>query len=93
MKKLPGISREEEEQRLKETLVIAEENVRKNEQSVRELADELHAMQREFDENDKESQQLWHTTDARFKFVNQDLRRAMQASKKPYFGRIDLIRK
>lgn len=89
MKKLPGISREAEEKRLQDTIEIAEEKVRENERSVRELANELHTMQKEFDENDKDSQQLWHTTDARFKFVNQDLRRAMQARKKPYFGRID----
>lgn len=60
-----------------------------NRQSVQALAEELHAMQEEFDENDKEAQTLWHNADARFKFVNQDLRRAEQAKKKPYFGRID----
>ncbi len=60
-----------------------------NRQSVQALAEELHAMQEEFDENDKEAQTLWHNADARFKFVNQDLRRAEQARKKPYFGRID----
>ena len=60
-----------------------------NRQSVQALAEELHAMQEEFDENDKEAQALWHNADARFKFVNQDLRRAEQARKKPYFGRID----
>ena len=47
-----------------------------NRQSVQALAEELHAMQEEFDENDKEAQTLWHNADARFKFVNQDLRRA-----------------
>lgn len=60
-----------------------------NRQSVQALAEELHAMQEEFDEKDKEAQTLWHNADARFKFVNQDLRRAEQARKKPYFGRID----
>ena len=60
-----------------------------NRQSVQALAEELHAMQEEFDENDKEAQALWHNADARFKFVNQDLCRAEQARKKPYFGRID----
>lgn len=60
-----------------------------NRQSVQALAEELHAMQEEFDENDKEAQTLWHNADARFKFVNQDLHRAEQARKKPYFGRID----
>lgn len=54
-----------------------------NRQSVQALAEELHAMQEEFDENDKEAQTLWHNADARFKFVNQDLRRAEQARKSP----------
>lgn len=89
MGKLPGITREEEEEKLRRTIAVAEQKVEANRQSVRALAEELHAMQEEFDESDKEAQTLWHDTDARFKFVNQDLRRAEQARKKPYFGRID----
>lgn len=89
MSSLPGITRQDEEKRLKHTLEIAQRKVDANRQSVQALAEELHAMQEEFDENDKEAQTLWHNTDARFKFVNQDLRRAEQARKKPYFGRID----
>lgn len=89
MGKLPGITREEEEEKLRRTIAVAEQKVEANRQGVRALAEELHAMQEEFDESDKEAQTLWHDTDARFKFVNQDLRRAEQARKKPYFGRID----
>lgn len=89
MSRLPGITRQDEEKRLKHTLEIAQRKVDANRQSVQALAEELHAMQEEFDENDKEAQTLWHNADARFKFVNQDLRRAEQARKKPYFGRID----
>lgn len=89
MSRLPGITRQDEEKRLKHTLEIAQRKVDANRQSVQALAGELHAMQEEFDENDKEAQTLWHNADARFKFVNQDLRRAEQARKKPYFGRID----
>ena len=89
MSRLPGITRQDEEKRLKHTLEIAQRKVDANRQSVQALAEELHAMQEEFDENDKEVQTLWHNADARFKFVNQDLRRAEQARKKPYFGRID----
>lgn len=89
MSSLPGITRQDEEKRLKHTLEIAQRKVDANRQSVQALAEELHAMQEEFDENDKEAQTLWHNADARFKFVNQDLRRAEQARKKPYFGRID----
>lgn len=89
MSSLPGITRQDEEKRLQHTLEIAQRKVDANRQSVQALAEELHAMQEEFDENDKEAQTLWHNADARFKFVNQDLRRAEQARKKPYFGRID----
>ena len=89
MSSLPGITRQDEEKRLQHTLEIAQRKVEANRQSVQALAEELHAMQEEFDENDKEAQTLWHNADARFKFVNQDLRRAEQARKKPYFGRID----
>ena len=89
MSGLPGITRQDEEKRLKHTLEIAQRKVDANRQSVQTLAEELHTMQEEFDENDKEAQTLWHNADARFKFVNQDLRRAEQARKKPYFGRID----
>ena len=89
MSSLPGITRQDEEKRLKHTLEIAQRRVDANRQSVQALAEELHAMQEEFDEKDKEAQTLWHNADARFKFVNQDLRRAEQARKKPYFGRID----
>ena len=89
MQNLPGISREAEEEKLRRTIAVAEAKVEENKQSVRALAEELHTMQEEFDESDKEAQALWHNTDARFKFVNQDLRRAEQALKKPYFGRID----
>lgn len=85
----PGISREDEERKLKRTIRVANAKVEANKQSIRALAEELHAMQEEFDESDKETQTLWHDADARFKFVNQDLKRAEQARKKPYFGRID----
>lgn len=89
MSSLPGITRQDEEKRLQHTLAIAQRKVDANRQSVQALAEELHTMQEEFDESDKEAQALWHDADARFKFVNQDLRRAEQARKKPYFGRID----
>lgn len=70
MSSLPGITRQDEEKRLQHTLEIAQRKVDANRQSVQALAEELHAMQEEFDENDKEAQALWHNADARFKFVN-----------------------
>lgn len=89
MSKLPGITRQDEEQRLQYTISIAEDKLERTRQDVKALAEELHEMLEVFDENDKETMALWNNTDARFKEVNQDLRRAEQARKKPYFGRID----
>lgn len=89
MSKLPGITRQDEEQRLKDTIAIAEDKLARTKQDVKALAEELHEMLEVFDENDKETMALWNNTDARFQEVNQDLRRAEQARKKPYFGRID----
>lgn len=89
MAEIPGISRKEEEEKLREIIEIAEEKLLGTKQDVKNLESELHAMQQEFDESDKEQQALWHNTDARFREVRQELQRAAMARKKPYFGRID----
>ena len=86
-----GITREEEEKQLKKVLKIADERLNRTRQDIISLADELHAMQEEFDESDKEMQALWHNRDDRLKEVKEELQRAMQARKKPYFGRIDFV--
>ena len=67
MKKRPGITREEEEEKLKRTLKVARDKVEANIRNVKALEEELHAMQEEFDESDKEMQTLWHDADARFR--------------------------
>lgn len=89
MRRLPGITREEEEKKLKRTIAVAERKLESTRQDVQNLADELHEMLEVFDEKDKEAMAMWHNTDARFAQVNQDLKRAQQARQKPYFGRID----
>lgn len=89
MKKIPGITRPEEEQSLSRILCIAQEELDRVKGHAKNLESELHAMQQEFDENDKEQQALWHTADARFREMKQEIQRAGQARKKPYFGRID----
>ena len=86
---IPGISRQEEELQLKRVIDIAQRKLEATQSDVKALAEELHTMLDEFDESDKEAQAMWHNTDARFKHVNQELNRATQARKKPYFGRID----
>ncbi len=88
-KKLPGISRQEEEAWLANTIAIAKGKLQRSKSDVKRLAEELHEMLEEFDESDKEMQAMWHNTDARFKQVNQEVRKSERACKKPYFGRID----
>lgn len=91
MSQIPGISRKEEERKLEEIIGIAQAKLDGVKADVKNLENELRAMQQEFDESDKEQQALWHNTDARFKGANRELRRAAQARKKPYFGRIDFV--
>ncbi len=91
MSQIPGISRKEEERKLEEIIGIAQAKLDGVKADVKNLENELRAMQQDFDESDKEQQALWHNTDARFKGANRELRRAAQARKKPYFGRIDFV--
>lgn len=91
MSNLPGITRQDEEKKLEEIIGIAQGKLEGVKSDVKKLENDLRAMQQEFDESDKEQQALWHSTDARFKEANQELRRAAQARKKPYFGRIDFV--
>ena len=86
-----GITREEEEKQLKRVIKIADDRLNRTRQDIISLAEELHAMQEEFDESDKEMQALWHNRDDRLKEVKEELQRATQARKKPYFGRIDFV--
>ena len=89
MNKIPGITKQDEEKMLAKILKIAEQKFESTKLNAQNLENELHAMQQEFDESDKEQQALWHNTDARFKEVTRELNRAAQARRKPYFGRID----
>ena len=54
MSNLPGITREDEEKRLREIIGIAEDKLLVTKQDAINLEKELHAMQQEFDEKDKE---------------------------------------
>lgn len=88
-KKLPGITRREEEQKLAEIIIIAQENLEKTKMFVKNLAEELHELKEVYDLDDREGQAQWLNTDARFQQVSQDLQRVERIRKKPYFGRID----
>lgn len=89
MQKLPGITQKAEEQKLRRTITVAQNRLDTAKRSVQALADELHEMLEIFDEEDKEAMALWHNTDSMYRQVNLEVRRADQARKKPYFGRID----
>lgn len=91
MSQIPGITRQDEERKLQEIIDVAQNKLLTIKKDVKALEAELHAMQEEFDESDKEQQALWHSTDARFRETNVELRRAAQARSKPYFGRIDFV--
>ncbi|MBP5281431.1 MAG: hypothetical protein J6Z22_02925 [Lachnospiraceae bacterium] len=91
MSQIPGISRQEEEEKLAQIIEIATSKLNGVKKQMVYLENELHAMQEEFDESDKEQQALWHNTDARFREAGIELRRAAQARSKPYFGRIDFV--
>ena len=87
--KIPGISKEEETKRLAEILRIAEDNLNRTKESVRNVAAELNALREVYDVSDKEGLAQWFNTDARFKQFTQELQRSQRSRKKPYFGRID----
>ena len=89
MRTIPGITRADEEATLSRIIDIAQTKLEQVKGFAKDLENELHSMQQEFDENDKEQQALWHTADARFQEMKQEIQRAGQARRKPYFGRID----
>ena len=89
MDRIPAVTRQEEEKNLEEILGIARKKLNVVKKEMEGLEEELHVMQQEFDESDKEQQALWHNADARFQGARRELQRLSQAGKKPYFGRID----
>ena len=93
MRKQYGITKEAEEQKLKDTISIAGQKLQEAKRSAQSLADELHEMLEVFNEKDKEAMTLWNNTNSMFREVSQSVLRAERARKKPYFGRIDFCDK
>lgn len=89
VRKIPGITLEEEKKMLLDILAIADDNLNRARASVKGLADELHELKEVYDVEDKEGLALWFNTDARFQQVRQELLRMERSRRKPYFGRID----
>ena len=86
---VPGLSREDEEQQLKEILGIAQENLTRTESYVRQLNEEYHDLVETYGPKDKEALAMLHNTQAQMRERQRDLVRCRKARKTPYFGRID----
>ena len=89
VRKIPGVTLEEEKKMLLDVLAIADDNLNRARASVESLAEELHELKEVYDVEDKEGLALWFNTDARFQQVRQELLRMERSRRKPYFGRID----
>lgn len=89
MSKLPGITRQDEEQHLKRMIHIAEQNLARTQGDVQALAEELKNLLEIYDNDDREGLAQWFNTDARYQEMSRDLKRMERTRKKPYFGRID----
>ncbi len=89
MEKIPGITREEEEQRLACVLEIAQKNLERKRSAVKELQGELHVLLETYGPKDKEALSLWNNAVAMLEETKNELARCEKARKKPYFGRID----
>ena len=86
---VPGLSREDEEQQLKEIIGIAKDNLARTETYVRELNEEYHDLVETYGPKDKEALAMLHNTQAQMRERQRDLIRCRKARKTPYFGRID----
>ena len=85
-----GTTREDEENKLKQVTGIAEEKLRSVKERAEGLKEELKSLREVYDAEDKEGLAQWFNTDAKFKEVRNDIRRAERAISKPFFGRIDI---
>lgn len=86
-----GITKEDEEAKLKFIQKIARDKLEKTRKNVQALQDELNELREVYDVEDKEGLAQWFNTDARYSQVRNDLLRAERTRKKPYFGRIDIV--
>ncbi len=86
---IPGLSREEEEQKLAEIITVAQKNLERTEGYIRKLSEELYDLMETYGPKDKEALSLLHNTQSQLRENRRDLVRCRKARMKPYFGRID----
>lgn len=82
------ISKEAEEQNLKEVLSIAEENLVRTQGFLKRLKEDMEDIWQNYEVSDKETLVLFNTAEAQYQETVRDLSRRERARKKPYFGRI-----
>ena len=85
----PPLTRTEEEEKLARILRLAQSNLEKTENTIRQLSEELHVLTETYGPKDTEALSLLHNTQAQLAEARHDLIRCQKARKKPYFGRID----
>lgn len=88
-RKMPGITRQDEEEKLSSVITIAERNLNQAKQSVQALTGELKEMLEINIEQNKETMVFWNNAQASLTQAQEELFRCEKARKKPYFGRID----
>lgn len=92
LRRIPGLSREDEEEHLAEVISIAQDNLTKTEEHIRQLSDDLYEIYEQMETEESEAKQallLLHNTQSQLQGDRRELIRCRKARKKPYFGRID----
>ncbi len=89
LRPVPGLSREAEEEQLKEIIQAAQDNLTGTENYIRKLSGELEDLREVYGTKDKEALALFYNTQSQISQNQRDLLRCQRARKKPYFGRID----
>ena len=86
---VPGLSRQAEEEQLKEIIDVAQDNLTRTENYIRRLTGDLDDLREVYGTKDKEALALFYNTQSQLSQNRRDLLRCRRARKKPYFGRID----
>lgn len=91
-RKIPGLSREEEEKQLAEIIGVAQDNLIRTEKRIQQLSGDLYEIYDLMEAETSEAKQallFLHNTESQLREDKRELLRCQRARKKPYFGRID----
>lgn len=88
-KQISGLSREAEEQKLAEVIEIAQSNLKKAQDDISRMDQDVADLYASIEQQDKETLILWNDATIRLRQLKREMDRFVKARKKPYFGRID----